>query len=1174
MTDPNPFTASTLAVVPDMSPEELVFGPAPLPVFEPATLPAFVPPSVTDPVSNLDFLPVDDAFALEMRSETIEQLVGRDALRRGESERIEAGRSQTNADVVAGRNRVRVQGTLHEHAGHGLVEQAVHLHTTVDGALDVHAASEDTVLLAGHMCDLWNGGAAIVAAMTDDTVAGGGIRVTTPLDLWVHGLMGVEERIGTCTADAVLLELGATHYEREYGPGVHAAGLAVYTGSLYQSSRSTFRPLMRVKSGVRNLIAGGGGGGGDAGEGDAPGASPPPAPAAGDAGTQAASKTLSAATGAGRTAQAGVMAGVRSQDLTGIHRVDEVAALAREANVAGASSDLTGLRRGEDTAGQLAALKDAMRGEETGAEGEVTSVLRVPALEDTASVHEASALDIVTHIRSGATVPGMDAPVLHSTVSPRLPPPGVKLALLGGGGDAVRPASSDLERWQSNYTRLRTEYERHRNNSNWIATRAFADAISKINGRLIEAYVEFGGSIDAVTPGTGDDVVAEQAYRILRGLAREANDAGDIHPTSGIEEILVSIDRLTVDFIEELGARTDEFDRAHVEARRISSLDPRIDAQKVTDRIEEQLKALTRRPEPEKRSTLAAILKHYQESTFLERAQRSVGAGRNPKVDSYDRIRYAAECGKVWEVTVEKPLHARLLEAMADPSMHRPVVQGSEAGGAIPPPFRTEDSGAAGRLGDIPRVPGPSSSATAGTDAGDLGRGMLDQSVAGPADEAHPGTAAPRSGDAQAMATPELDAQSTFWLRPVDPVPAPGTVRFDAGLQRAGQQPQNSGEAAIGGTAVHRPFVPTPEDMLDLRDLTYLPSWSQDVFWVERALIAGRLPPRFDSFRPTLLSPLKGLASYTEIKFSFWSGLLPTRAIDSMIERLRAVEGGRGHIQHIQKLEALKGTIDRVLTHAYGYRADAQWLAMVDRFLKSGSVAQAVGVEPVSVASRGEDIVEGARTSLQLAQVESAAPPGPTAGGAGALSPGALSPAQDPWSPPWSQVGSDAGELSPGALSSAQDPWGPPWSGVGSSEVEMVGFDATQPVSSLGAGGRGLAVGPTGGWQAAETPGFGRLASTSADLVLSHREGIVRRLMAGDAVSSAPRAELRRRYDQAISAGAIVSPAPRARTAAALFEDLRRLFTVARESPASAALEDIDWAAIELMLRLFDAPGL
>ena len=72
-----------------------------------------------------------------------------------------------------GANRVRVHATLHEHTGHGLAEQAAHLHTTVDGTLDVHAASEDTVLLAGHMRDLWDGGAAIVAAMTDDTVAGG-----------------------------------------------------------------------------------------------------------------------------------------------------------------------------------------------------------------------------------------------------------------------------------------------------------------------------------------------------------------------------------------------------------------------------------------------------------------------------------------------------------------------------------------------------------------------------------------------------------------------------------------------------------------------------------------------------------------------------------------------------------------------------------------------------------------------------------------------------------------------------------------------------------------------------------------------------------------------------------------------------------------------------------------
>ena len=195
---------------------------------------------------------------------------------------------------------------------------------------------------------------------------------------------------------------------------MHAAGLAVYTGSLYQSSRSSFRPLMRVSSGVRNLIAGGGGGGGggDAGAGDAPATSPAPAFAAGDAGTEAASETLCAATDAGGTAQAGVMVGVRSEDLTGIQWVDDVAALARRGNVAEACVNPTGLRRGEDTAGQLEALRDALRGDETGAEGEVTSILRVPELDDTvpelgdtASVHEASALDIVGNIGSQADGP-------------------------------------------------------------------------------------------------------------------------------------------------------------------------------------------------------------------------------------------------------------------------------------------------------------------------------------------------------------------------------------------------------------------------------------------------------------------------------------------------------------------------------------------------------------------------------------------------------------------------------------------------------------------------------------------------------------------------------------------------------------------------------------------------
>ena len=528
---------------------------APSPPEDPP-LPVFVPPSVTDPVPNLDFPPVDDAFALEMRAETIEQLAGGDALRRGASERIEAGRSETNIDLVAGRDRVRVHATLHEHTGHARAEQAAHLHTTVDGTLDVHAASEDTVLLAGHMRELWDGGANIVAAMTDDTVAGGGIRVTTPLDLWVHGLMGVEERIGTCTADAVLMELGATHYEREYGPGVHAAGLAVYTGSLYQSSRSTFRALMRVSSGVRNLIAGGGGGdgAGDGSAGSAPGASPPPAPAAGGTGTQAASETLCAATGAGGAAQTGVMAGVRSENLTGIHPGDEMTALALGANVPGVSGDLTELRRGSDTAGQLEALRDGMRAGEAGTQGEVTSVSRVPKLDDTvpklgdtASVHEASALDIEAHIRPEATVPDLDAPELRSTVSPPQPPPGVKLGLLGGADALPQPAAEPApseHNFITVYRRLMQLFGRYSRLGRTAMVTDFERALDHISDKLLYQFHQYGGTPEVLARRHGDFTPnAERAYFALAKFELAVKRDNGIEQAADIHEALDDIRR-------------------------------------------------------------------------------------------------------------------------------------------------------------------------------------------------------------------------------------------------------------------------------------------------------------------------------------------------------------------------------------------------------------------------------------------------------------------------------------------------------------------------------------------------------------------------------------------------------------------------------------------------------
>ena len=543
-----------------------------LPIFEPSHNLLLEAGPWTVPYS--DFTPPASPFALEMRAETIEQLVGGDALRRGESERIETGRSEVNSDLVAGRDRVRVQGTLHEHTGHGLVEQAAHLDTTVDARLDVDAGSEDTVLLAGHMKDVWDGGTAIVAAMTDDLVAGGGVRVTAPLDLWVHGLIGVEERIGTCSADAVLLELGATHYEREYGPGAHAAGLASYTGSLYQSNRSTFRPLMRVSSGVRNLIAGGGGGG----AGGAPDALPPPAPAAGGAGTQAVSETFSAATGSARSVDAVVESGARSEGLTGVRRYSDAArseelAATHQAPAAQLNDLADSLRPAGDQTGdqsgigslygtgsdwrvpqenverfdtQMDLLGDVLQSMNTMFPAEQADSSLIGRTDDLSGLsRSADSAEQLAVLQRG----DMNPASLESIVSPT---PSV-LNDADGPSDMSRagtpvPArdltptgSPDSSDWEGNFLALTINLGDAQYADNRTVVDVHQAAVDAITNKVLTTFTRLGGDADllALIQSTSDQAMT--ACRVLQDMADEARQAGDIRRADDIVQALQEI---------------------------------------------------------------------------------------------------------------------------------------------------------------------------------------------------------------------------------------------------------------------------------------------------------------------------------------------------------------------------------------------------------------------------------------------------------------------------------------------------------------------------------------------------------------------------------------------------------------------------------------------------------
>ena len=703
-----------------------------LPVFEPSHNP--LPEADSWNVPYSDFTPPASPFVLEMRAETIEQLVGGDALRRGESERIEAGRSKTNADLVAGRDRVRVQGTLHEHTGHGLVEQAAHLDTAVDARLDVDAGSEDTVLLAGHMKDVWDGGTAIVAAVTDELVAGGGVRVTAPLDLWMHGLMGVEERIGTCTADAVLLEMSGTHYEREYGPGAHVAGLASYTGSLYQSNRSTFRPLMRVSSGVRNLIPGGGGGG----AGGTPDASPPPAPAPGSAGTEAVSETLSTATGSARSEAVAVNAGARSDDLTGVRHfpdttdtvhTDEFTTRGHHA-VSGQldtlmeeilrwgdeSEDLTEATRSTDTAERLATLQRAEF-------AEIDSLMhainqQVLEIEESVPPHTLGVADSVAPASPGGTDDLHHAREPHDAHSPV---PGSHEADLDSSRfegyelpdmeEPLNPADArvetyirsltdqhwsdrqsdeadlDLSRFEG-YELPDIEGPHDPADSSWATNlRALTDQLQRhrIDTNWVGIY-EYEPAVtrivDEVTSaysrlgGNVDDLVPSsdefvRAHEAYRGLEGLLLKAELERDLRRIADIQRAMDEINLHTYEVVVDLASRQQDVSVEL--FPKLAPNIDSTKLQGWVHQQIDiAINDAAKASLLDDVEDMRLARAELEFWQDVRHEIISGRDPTVNSGARIVYLRRIGQLVEADMHALYHASLRDIMGDTAMLRP----------------------------------------------------------------------------------------------------------------------------------------------------------------------------------------------------------------------------------------------------------------------------------------------------------------------------------------------------------------------------------------------------------------------------------------------------------------------------------------------------------------------
>ena len=245
-------------------------------------------------------------------------------------------------DVVTGAETTTLSGTLREHTGGSLMHLADRVETTVGGRMSFSTMGEDSVLLGGPMTDTWTGGTFILAVMSDDLCAGVGTRVTAPVDLWLNALTGMEERPGTTAADGVFAEAYGTLFEREYGSGTHAAGVACFNGTTFQTQKSGFRTLMKVARGVRNLIPGSG-----APASETPPPSPPSDPAS----------VASGALAVGGMVMVGGAAARTTANIT--VSADNLIDIARVGSMAGDVDNAADLRHAADSAAQLDELRTA-----------------------------------------------------------------------------------------------------------------------------------------------------------------------------------------------------------------------------------------------------------------------------------------------------------------------------------------------------------------------------------------------------------------------------------------------------------------------------------------------------------------------------------------------------------------------------------------------------------------------------------------------------------------------------------------------------------------------------------------------------------------------------------------------------------------------------------------------
>ena len=548
---------------------------------------------------NRPFTPsegVEGAHALELRAESMLLYSERGAQRDGELDRTEVGVSDDNRDVVAGRDRVEIDGMLEEHTGHGLVHVADEVEMNVGGPLRVHAHLEDNIIMAGVMTDEWSGGTFITAAMSDDMAAGLGLRCTAPLDLWVHGLIGMEERPGTCAADGLLFELAGTLYEREYGPSAHVALVARHSGTVVTTMKTGFRPLMKTAIGVRNLIPGGGGGGGNAS------ASPPaapPAPGGGGGGETAGAVTLTAVESGGALGR-----GAAGSDDT-----DEIVSVVRTVENASDTAEVEDLERAASTADNI---DDLARVDVEGT-----------GYQQVAEIYE------------------QPIPLAPEQAAAE-PSPGAGSTAAGSGGkqppplDHPAPGAEGYD-FGSAYSSLHDRNQFYRQELNLRGNLYLREYLGEIDKKAIELFEALGGSVDDIAIDNYG-LRTSNVYATLETMANEAEMAGDVERLADIRAAMDQLEALVQSTLADVAAHTDDFSGVAIGSQR-GPINPDIDVDKLRSWLEEQKLAAQQTMFDSETPNEARQLWSWT-SDYYDQLLKALDAGINPLAESSDQVAF------------------------------------------------------------------------------------------------------------------------------------------------------------------------------------------------------------------------------------------------------------------------------------------------------------------------------------------------------------------------------------------------------------------------------------------------------------------------------------------------------------------------------------------------------